>query len=231
MSKWRIFAGFYQRSGLLSNELLTRYLATSEILEADPKSGIKVAKLADGNMLKFFRVKRWYSSARFFSYARSFCRNAERLSALNIPTVKVKQLFHCENSLRTAVLYEPLAGTTFMQLLKNACLTEAHVSALGKFIAHLHDLGIYFRGLHLGNIVLTPEGQLGLIDISEMTISPFGLSQHRRLRNFERFWRNREDQRTFGERKIEVFSQSYSVACNKIQMPVCIVNSTLSRSS
>lgn len=219
MSKWQIFADFYQRSELLSNDDLERYLVTAEILESDPKSGIKVAKLADGNMLKFFRVKRWYSSARFFSYARSFCRNAKRLRALNVPTVRVRQLCHCENSLRTAVLYAPLPGVTFMQLLKNKTLAETHVRALGRFIAHLHDLGIYFRGLHLGNIVLTPEGQLGLIDISEMTISPFRLSRHRRLRNFERFWRKNEDQQAVGEQYIEIFTQSYVAACQKIQVP------------
>lgn len=227
MSKWNIFAGFFQRSELLSKDVLQGYLANAEILEADPRSGIKVAKLEDGNMLKFFRVKRWYSSARFFSYARSFCRNAERLSALNIPTVKIKQLFHCESALRTAVLYAPLPGRTFMQLLKSGELTGAHVRALGHFIAHLHDLGIYFRGLHLGNIVLTPEGQLGLIDISEMTISPFRLSIHRRLRNFERFWRRKEDQQAFGERNIALFSHHYAAFCQRIKMPAEAIRNTL----
>lgn len=227
MIKWQIFAGFYQRSALLSNDVLQEYLANAEILETDPRSGIKVAKLANGNMLKFFRVKRWYSSARFFSYARSFCRNAKRLQALNIPTVQVKQLFHCENALRTAVLYAPLAGVTFMQLLKNKTLTQTHVKALGQFIAHLHDLGIYFRGLHLGNIVLTPEGQLGLIDISEMTISPFRLSLHRRLRNFERFWRRKEDQQIFGEKNVALFSHHYAAACQRFPMPEDVIRNTL----
>lgn len=217
---------FYQPSQLLTNRTLEAWMLSARILEQDG-FGVKVAELADGNMLKMFRVKRWYSSARFFSYARSFCRNAGRLSALNIPTVQVKQLFHCENSLRTAVLYAPLPGMTFMQLLKSGELAEAHVRALGQFIAHLHDLGIYFRGLHLGNIVLTPEGQLGLIDISEMTISPMRLSQQRRLRNFERFWRRKEDQQAFGEQSIEVFSQSYVAACQKIQMPTDAIKSAL----
>lgn len=230
MSKWQVFEGFYQRSELLTDKALDGYLANAEILESDARSGIKVAKLADGNMLKFFRVKRWYSSARLFSYARSFCRNSERLRALNIPTVKIIQLFHYEDSERTAVLYEPLAGLTFMQLLKNEDLAEARVSDLGKFIAHLHEIGVYFRGLHLGNIVLTPEGQLGLIDISEMTISPFRLSQHRRLRNFERFWRKKEDQLAFGEKNIEIFSRHYDEACKKIQMPAAIVKNTLASS-
>lgn len=76
MSKWQVFAGFYQRSELLTDKALEDYLANAEILESDARSGIKVAKLADGNKLKFFRVKSWYSSARFFSYARSFCSNA-----------------------------------------------------------------------------------------------------------------------------------------------------------
>lgn len=217
---------FYQPSQLLTNQTLELWLADAKVLEQD-RFGVKVAQLADGKIIKIFRVKRWYSSARFFSYARSFCRNAKRLTELNIPTVQVKQLFHCESALRTAVLYEPLLGSTFMQLLKSDALTEAHVSALGEFIAHLHDLGVYFRGLHLGNIVFTPNGRLGLIDISEMTISPFRLSVRRRLRNFERFWRKKEDPLTFGERNIAIFARSFVNSCSKVQMQEDAVKNAL----
>lgn len=223
-----LILSFYQPSQFLPNQTLDAWLTNANILEQDG-FGVKVAQLADGNMLKLFRVKRRVSSARFFSYARSFCRNAKRLAALSIPTVQVTQLFHCENALRTAVLYVPLQGATLMQLLKKGDLTETHVQALGQFIAHLHDAGIYFRGLHLGNIVLTPDGQLGLIDISEMTISPIRLSAKRRLRNFERFWRKEEDRIAFGERNIEVFTQSFVHSCKKIQMPAAVVKSALMR--
>ncbi|MCL2021218.1 MAG: hypothetical protein FWG81_03745 [Betaproteobacteria bacterium] len=39
-----------------------------------------------------------------------------------------------------------------------------------EFIIRLHSLGIYFRSLHLGNIILTTDGKLGLIDFSDLYI-------------------------------------------------------------
>lgn len=213
MSKWQVFAGFYQRSVLLTDKALEDCLANAEILESDARSGIKVAKLADGNMLKFFRVKRWYSSARFFSYARSFCRNAKRLTWFGIRTVNIVNLYHFSAGGRTAVLYAPLAGKTMMQLLKAQSLDAVIIEKMGRFIADLHAKGVYFRGLHFGNIVFTPTGELGLIDISEMTIFPWPLSLNRRLRNFERFWRNAADKEAFGLESIRLFSQAYCQAC------------------
>lgn len=230
MRKWRIFAGFYQRSELLTDKALEGYLANAKILESDARSGIKVAKLADGNMLKFFRVKRWYSSARFFSYARSFCRNAKRLTWLGIPTVNVQQLYHLPTDGRTAVMYAPLAGKTMMQLLKAQSLDAVIIEKMGRFIADLHAKGVYFRGLHFGNIVLMSTGEFGLIDVSEMTIYPWPLSLHRRLRNFERFWRSTSDRDTFGMKNVEAFSQAYCDGCEQQKIPIAAVKNALIRS-
>ena len=47
-----------------------------------------------------------------------------------------------------------------MELLRSRPLTEELLEKLGGFIAYLHDWGVYFRGLHMGNIVLTPSGDL-----------------------------------------------------------------------
>jgi len=40
--------------------------------------------------------------------------------------------------------------------------------SLGRDEIDLHEKGIYFRSMHLANVILTPDGTLGLIDISDM---------------------------------------------------------------
>jgi len=134
---------------------------------------------------------------------------------MNIPTVQVKNLYHLQGSSSSVVVYKPLEGDTVMELLRSQRLTEALSEKLGGFIAHLHDSGVYFRGLHMGNIVLTPSGEFGLIDISEMTIFPWKLSCHRRLRNFARFWRATEDKFTFGYVRIQALLKGYCASCKK----------------
>lgn len=211
------FSNWLQHSLPLHDAQLANWLSEGEILEKD-HFGIKVVRLTNGDILKIFRVKRAFSSANIFSNARSFCRNEKRLHQLNIPTIRVKQLYHLTTDHKTAVLYSPLVGATVIELFNRGELTENLVQQLGVFIARLHDLGIYFRGLHSGNIVLTPEGQLGLIDISEMTIFPWRLERIRRKPNFARYWRNVTEAQNFGLNNIKVLINAYCVAGHRVKM-------------
>lgn len=71
--------------------------------------------LADGSMLKLFRVKRWWSSARWKPYSLRFCRNAQILIAQDVPTVPVKVFYDLTERSWSAVLFDPLPGETLRQ--------------------------------------------------------------------------------------------------------------------
>jgi len=184
----------------------------AEILGEDPR-GIKVLKLQDGNILKIFRIRNRISSAYLYSYARRFCRNASRLQKLAIPTIKIKQLFHFSDSSNAAVSYEPLPGETLKKLIHAGELSDKLCADLGKFIAKLHNDGVHFRSLHLGNIVLTPSGALGLIDISDMSIYSWGLLTSTRIRNFRHLWRYPKDIQALGEKKWLIIENAYFSHC------------------
>jgi hypothetical protein len=108
----------------------------------------------------------------------------------------------------SVVRYSPLPGQTIKDIMKAGLLDEALAYKVGEFIAKVHALGIYFRGLHIGNIVRTPNGELGLIDVSELSIY-WHLSRYRRLRNFARFWRVQEDVHAFGDGNINALINAY----------------------
>lgn len=154
----------------------------AKIIEADGY-GSKVLTLADGTFLKLFRVKRLITSARLKPYSLRFVTNVIKLTALSIPTVAVIKVFNIPTLDRSAVHYHPLPGTTIREQPGQIGGDLAH--QLGEFIRGLHDKGVYFRSLHLGNIVLTPEHQLGLIDVSDMKTYKRPLSNTQRLRNFK----------------------------------------------
>jgi len=61
------------------------------------------------------------------------------------------------------------------------------------FVIGLHDRGVYFRSLHLGNVILTPEGELGLIDFADLRIHPWPLGRYLRSRNMRRMMDIEED--------------------------------------
>lgn len=197
-----------RKSHKISSEEFLRLCINAEILEQD-EYGIKVFRLENGNIFKVFRVKNIISSARIYSYARRFCRNAYRLQKLGVATVSIKQLFHFEDSTNTAVLYQPLEGKTLWQAFSANELNEPILAKLGEFVARLHQKGVYFRSLHLGNVVFTPEAELGLIDISDMSISPWSLGYFKRLRNFRQMLRRQQGLKIFDLSQRKVFLDSY----------------------
>jgi tRNA A-37 threonylcarbamoyl transferase component Bud32 len=174
----------------LDHTVYLRLREGADVLEADGK-GDKVLRLTDGTMLKLFRRKRLLTSALWSPYAQRFANNCAALRDRNIPCPKIHQVYRIPSIKRDAVHYHPLPGRTVRQFRPDAPASLR--AALGSFIALLHQQGIYFRSAHLGNIVLTPDGALGLIDIADLRIYPGELHKGLRLRNFRHMLRYRED--------------------------------------
>ena len=188
----------------LDNEQYLKMRAGADVTAAD-EYGDKVLLLKDGTYLKLFRVKRLFTSARLFPYWRRFEKNAEALHALGVPTLKVIESIRLPEIDRTAVHYEPLPGN----ILREVPDFDARlVSRLGAFIKELHDKGVYLRSMHLGNVVLTPEDELGLIDIADMKVYGGALRKGLRLRNLHHLWRYEQDRRAISPYQ-EAFVSSF----------------------
>lgn len=158
------------------------------VLEFD-HFGDKVLRLADGSMLKLFRRKRLLSSALLYPYARRFAHNAAALDRAGIPVPTVLAVLRAPELARDLVHYTPLAGTTLRELARRGLAPEEKRrlrDELTRFIVQLHDRGIYFRSLHLGNVVVTPDGRFGLIDFADLRIYPWSLGKSLRKRNMQR---------------------------------------------
>lgn len=197
-----------RNSHLLTPEDFAQLSLNAKVLEQDER-GVKVLQMGNGNILKVFRVRRTLSLARVYSYARHFCRNADKLKQLGIPTVEIVQLFHFEDSTNTAVIYRPLPGYTFRQLNISGLLDQALMERFGQFVAHLHQRGVYFRSLHFGNVVKTAEGALGLIDIADLKIYRHNLSYWHRARNFRHLQRYQDDWGNLSADERQAFANSY----------------------
>jgi tRNA A-37 threonylcarbamoyl transferase component Bud32 len=166
--------------------------AGARVLERD-RFGEKVLALADGSYLKLFRRKRLISSAAWYPYAQRFADNAATLAGRGIPCPVVIAVCRIPGIRRDAVRYRPLEGRTLRQLVSEGAATAELRTRLGAFVAALHAAGVYFRSLHLGNIVLTPEGAFGLIDIADLRAGKRSLPAHRRRRNLRHLLRDGND--------------------------------------
>lgn len=206
------------------------YLALREgaqVLEAD-RFGDKVLLLRDGNFLKLFRRKRFFTSAALFPYAKRFASNTRALQQRGIPCPQVLAVYRIASIERDAVYYSPLPGKTLRQLLDQPDTADSLRAQLGSFVAQLHACGVYFRSLHLGNIVMTPEHTLGLIDIADMTYQRRALSQHKRLRNFQHMLRYPLDRRWLLDNANATFLMQY-LASSKLDMDLATLTQKLQR--
>lgn len=167
----------------------------AEVIEADAH-GPKVLLLSDGSYLKVFRRKRLLSSALWSPYAQRFADNATKLKALGIPCPSVLRVYHFAIINTHVVHYLPLPGQTLRHVIRHTTdARDLHTlrQQLGPFVASLHEQGVYFRSIHLGNVILGDDGRLGLIDIADMKIHRCKLSSAHRKRNLAHLLRYAED--------------------------------------
>lgn len=185
-------------------------LAGATVLERDGH-GEKVLALRDGTLVKIFRRKRWLSSTLFYPYAYRFVSNARRLAERQVLCVDVMDIFHCPDMARHLVVYRPLPGTTLRAAL-NAAVADRGTLLTGfaAFVASLHGKGIYFRSLHFGNVIVSPDGgELGLIDVADLGFCPGALPVRKRLRNFRHLLRYSKDTEVLCDYGWERFLKAY----------------------
>lgn len=182
----------------------------AEVIEAD-FFGDKVLRLVDGDFMKLFRRKRLISSAAFYPYAKRFANNALTLKKRGIPCPQVVETYRVSDIARDVVHYHPLPGLTVRQLIADPAQFNdaALLGQFGRFVAELHNQGIYFRSLHLGNVVMTPDNTLGLIDIADMKTLRRPLRKSLCLRNFQHMRRYKGDHAWLLQNNGDLFFDSY----------------------
>ena len=178
--------------------------------------GPKVLRLENGNFLKLFRGRRCYTSGSFNPYSERFAVNSERLQGMGIAAPKILDLYQLKDG-STAVLYQPLPGQTLRQVMQSMgspAVRQALVERFGKFLAVLHDKGIYFRSLHLGNVLLMDDGEFALIDIADMHLYPSALRIALRQRNLRHMQRYPQDRNWLFETHFEQLVKGYAAVAS-----------------
>ena len=188
----------------------------ARIIEEDGL-GPKVLCLSDGSFLKLFRRRRWYTSGSFNPYSERFAVNSEQLRQMGIPTPQVLNVYRLDDG-SSAVHYAPLPGHTLRQVLQGItapAVRQALIERFGKFMAQLHEKGVYFRSLHLGNVLVLEDGEFGLIDLADLRIYPTPLSLSMRQRNLRHMQRYTVDKRWLFEDHLDALLQGYAVTASK----------------
>ncbi len=168
-----------------------QWLEAGRVIEQDGR-GAKVVIQPDGQFLKIFRPRRRLWMARLLPQASRFATNTQRLAERGFRVPAVNELLWLDRRRAiSACLYTPLEGQSLLQVLQNDPLDFQRVLPnFARFIAQLHHAGVYFRSLHLGNVLLLANGEFGLIDVLDVHFygSPLGPARIKRnLRHLQRY--------------------------------------------
>lgn len=114
---------------------------------------------------------------RSLRYSDRFRRALLSLESLDVAVPALRGYGRVRGGARF-VVYEELPGTTLRELSG-----AVDLEALAEFVVGLHARGVYFRGLHLGNVIRRPDGGFGLIDVQDVRFRPRPLGLRMRERN------------------------------------------------
>lgn len=166
---------------VLSEAEFTAHCASGEVLER--KRG-EVAVLAHSDaaglplITKIWRPARGSMGALLRPPHRRFRRALLALQQRGIRVPRYRAHGRVRHGDARFVVYERLAG----EVLRTR---PGHVDldVLARLAVDLHARGVYFRGLHLGNVVRAADGRLGLIDVQDVRLRRRPLSARMRARN------------------------------------------------
>ena len=185
----------------------------ARVLEMDLR-GEKVLLTPDKHIIKMFYPRRRFTSATIYPYALRFWNNAQKLHKKGIPTVRCEQLRYDRQNSRHVITYPLLAGTTLRDTLEKSPDKTDYLTRLSAFLAMLHEKGILFRSIHLGNILVLENGGFGLIDIADMSLQRRPLGLFKRARNFRHLLHDKVDRDSLEQYGYKRFLEQYEAEAN-----------------
>lgn len=165
---------------VISPELLDAVCEAGEVLETRLGRPVLISHCdPEGRpvVTRLWRRKRLFSSDRLWPYSERFVHAATALRRLGLEVPQIRASGRIGSGLRF-VTYEPVVGRSL-----RAAGPAVDRTALARFVLQLHDLGVYCRGLNLGNLVQLPDGRFGLVDVTQTRLQGRPLSRRERERN------------------------------------------------
>ena len=167
---------------------------------------------SNNEIVKFIYPRKKFSKATIFPQAANFEKNAEALLGKGIIGPIVSNTAYCQAANTYYVVYAKLAGDEIRDLCDQGELE--HLAELAHYLAELHDKGIYFRALHLGNVLKLDDGNLALIDIADLKTKSRSLSAFARGRNIAHMLNVLEDKAYFQQFGVNRFLEVYFQRAN-----------------
>jgi len=180
----------------------SKLIEHSRVLACDNDGNPKVYLRPDHQIIKCFPVKNRLKRM-IGSHLKRFVKITKKLESAKINTVKPEKTYYCKSLRLECLSYPHITGKTLRD-----CANAGEfnlLTAYAQFLGQLHQKNIYFRGGHLGNIIVTGKG-FALIDV---TNTKFKVSVRRRIKNLKYILNYGNDKTVFNHYGKENFVRKY----------------------
>jgi serine/threonine protein kinase len=189
-------------------EELKQFIDGNEILYGSTEHpGIMLSPT--GEIIKSFFKRKKISTSTFFPQAEQFKKNSQRLFERGIKGPIVTDIIYCKEIPVHMVVYNRLEGDDLRVLAEREGVNV--LSQLPSYLAELHEIGVFFRAIHLGNILLHAR-EMSLIDISDLSIQSSPLGNFQRARNLAHLFNSDLDKNLFTQYGLQQFLKEYLLA-------------------
>lgn len=170
--------------------------------------GYEKTWLKGSNVIKIFNTRGLILSGFVRSFSSRIIHNVHKLKKLDIPSLEITaELLFQYVKRGSGVVYKFISGCSVRDLPKNA-ITKDLVINLAEFIAEFHQKGIYFRAMHLGNIIYDNK-RFSLIDVAKIHFYPWPLFIFTRARAFRRLFKYKNDIAYFKQTNFDLLLSRY----------------------
>lgn len=156
----------------------------------------KILETKQGEIVKIFYARnKWFSAWKNRKTVSKFCKNAAMLAEKGIVAPTIKEILYCPAFGTYLVCYDKLPGINLRIMTRQG---YSHVLAdVAKFVAMLHQNGIFFRSLHLENLLAQENGHFALVDIVDVRFKRYPLNLFLRYRNIKHIFSMQQDKLTW----------------------------------
>lgn len=189
----------------------------------------KVFEKNDTTIIKlFYWKKKLITSDKIRPRVTRFCRNLDALRKLGYAVPMVDKLQTCPDLKFSLVQYEKVPGQDIRRLAQAGDVEV--IAKVADFLANLHENGVFFRSIHLENLLLQPDYKtFGVIDVTDIQFSGCSLSLYNRYRNLRHLLKEINDRKLWQAFGAERFLTLYFAAAKLSPFKEKVLSSLIKR--
>jgi tRNA A-37 threonylcarbamoyl transferase component Bud32 len=194
-------------------------ISTDEFNTICQDSSMKVLKVGRGDLPKvmekngdtiikiFYPKKSKFSSDRIWPRAMRFYKNVKRLQSNGYHAPEITKVQFCSDLKIYLLHYRKLDGQDVRSLVQSG---QLHIiKEVAHLVANLHTQGIFFRSIHLENLLYQPDNKFALLDVADVRFKSKNLSLSIRYRNLKHLFLVQMDKPSWKAFGINQFMNEY----------------------